>query len=117
MSPADVRDSNVGSGGVTDSEGGDNSVAGGGSGRTNRGGSSGGGMSSGLTASISEKAKEKIHELTGDVELPAATSYTVIAAVMIAVPLLFWMDPDYRWLRKEAHEQEKRIQHKYHSID
>jgi hypothetical protein len=84
------------------------------------GGGGGGSANSGLsggTASITDKAKEKIHELTGDVELPAANSYTVIAAVMVAVPLLFWLHPDYRWLKNEAKQQEKRIFDKYHGID
>ena len=116
--PAGPSDSTVGQGGAIGTQG--SNSAGGGSLRGNSGtatSSAGTGLSGGGIASMTDQAKEKIHQLTGDVELPAASSYTVVALVMLAVPVIFALDPDYRFLAKEAAEQEKAIQHKYHSID
>ena len=117
-SPAGTSNSNVGSGGAIGSQGSPTVGGGGGSSRTTTGDRStaGTGLGSGGVTGMTDKAKEKIHELTGDVELPPAGNYTVILATLLAVPLLFWMDPDYRWLKNESKEQEKRIFDKYHGI-
>ena len=116
-SPAGKADSNLGSGGAIGSHG--SSTAGGGSHRTNTGDGSaaGKGLAPGSgVASMADKAKERLNELTGDVELPAASSYTVIGAALLAVPLIMWLDPDARFLAKEAKEQDRRTYEKYHGV-
>ena len=117
LSPAGKSDSTMGQGGAIGSQG--SPTAGGGSHRTStgEGSAAGTGLGGGGVAGMADAAKERIHQLTGDVELPAANSYTVIAAALLAVPIIFALDPDNRFLANEAKEQEKRIYHKYHSID
>ena len=97
------------------------STAGGGSHRAQTGEhsktSTAGHQSGGGGASMVDQAKDTLQRLTGDVELPSASSSPVVLAILVAVPLLFWLNPDYRFLRNEAQEQEKRIYQRYHSID
>ena len=72
-----------------------------------------GGVGTGGTTTM-ESMKEKVRDYTGDVHLPAASSYTVIAAVLLGVPILFVLDPDRAYLKKKHMEREKQLQEEYH---
>ena len=74
-----------------------------------------GGVGTGGTTTM-ESVKEKVRDYTGDTSasMPAASSYTVIAAVLLGVPLLFVLDPDRAYLKKQHMEREKQLQEEYH---
>ena len=92
--------------------------AGGGAARANTGEHSPSGTAGGVGTggTTMESVKEKVRDYTGDVSanMPAASSYTVIAAVLLGVPLLFVMDPDRAFLKKKHIEREKEIMDEYH---
>ena len=95
------------------------SSAGGGAAPANTGehspGGTAGGVGTGSTTTMAD-VKEKVRDFTGDVQanIPAASSYTVIAAVLLGVPLLFVLDPDRAYLKKQHVERGKELEAEYH---